>query len=241
VNEGGDPTRGGGHGPVLPLRRTHGGGSRARDVDSFDKVLRFRVLAWSLIGAFLGFLLGVFAVARGTSSWILLVTIPVGWASAYFGPLLILRIAGQAGATLYAPSGRSTPRAKEYSLAESFVVRGMYDEAVAALQEAIDDDPADWQPYLRIARMKRDRTADAEGSAIWFKRALRESAMPSGTRLLVLKEYVELCTVGLEAPGKAVPLLARIAELEGGTPEGSWAAEALAEIKRAMSSGASSE
>lgn len=222
---------------MSPVRRTYQDRSRARDVDSFEKVVRFRVLGWSLVGAFLGVLLGVFAMAQGVGTWVLLVTVPMGWAGSYFGPLLILRLAGQAGSTLYAPSGKSTPRAKEYSLAESLVVRGMYDEAAAAFQDAIDDDPSDWQPYLRIARMKRDRASDPAGAATWFKRAIVEAGMPSGTRLLVLKEYVELCERRLNAPATAAPLLARLAEVEGDTPEGRWAAGALSEIKRQMSDG----
>ena len=120
-------------------------------------------------------------------------------------------------------------------MAESLVVCGLYDEATAAYQEAIEDDPADWQPYLRMARMRRDRASDPEGAAVWFKRALTDVAMPSGHRLLELKEYVELCHVRLKEPGKAAPVLARIAELEVDTVEGEWAAEALGQIKEAMS------
>ena len=237
MTEGADSTSKGAGGRIEPVRRAYRAGSRAKDVDSFEKVVRFRVLGWSIVGAFLGLLLGFFIAAQGGPGWIILLTAPMGWASSYLGPLLILKMAGRAGSTLYAPSGASTPRQKEYSLAESFVVRGMYDEAAVAFQEAIDDDPTDWQPYLRIARMKRDRASDPAGAAVWFKRAVMEAEMPSGTRLLVLKEYVELCRVRLGAPGNSAPLLARIAELEPDTAEGAWAAEALAEVKQAMSQG----
>lgn len=222
--------------PAGPVRRTYAAGSGLRDRDALEGVIRLRVLGWSIVGAFLGFLLGVFlSVTRDVSGWVILLTTLVGWAMSYVGPLLILEMAGRAGATLYAPSGRSTPRKKEYSLAESLVVRGLYDEAAAAFQEAIDDDPQDWEPYLRIARMKRDRTSDAEGAANWFKRALSQDLMPSGVRLLVLKEYVELCGGRLGEPERAAPVLARIADEEEGSALGRWSAGALSDIRRTIS------
>jgi|GEM_PF-844622 F0F1-type ATP synthase assembly protein I len=222
---------------IQPIRRTYKteATSGIRDVDSFERAVRIRVFLWSFVGAFLGLLLGFFAMAGGRGPWVLLVCVLAGWGSAYFGPLFIAHMAGRAGGALYAPSGKSTPRKKEHSLAESLVVRGMYEEAFAVFQDAINDDPTDWQPYVRIARIKRDQTSDVEGAAVWFKRAISESGVPSGPRLLMLKEYVELCSGRLETPGKAMPLLARIAEVESDTPEGAWAATALAEIKRTMS------
>lgn len=221
---------------VNPVRRAYVAGSGAKDADAFQTVLRLRVLLWSTLGAFLGFLMGVWTVAmQGTGYWVVPVTTVMGWAISYFGPLFVAHVAGSLASTVHAPSGASTPRRKEYSLAESLVVRGLYDEATAAYRQAIEDDPADWQPYVRIARMRRDRASDPEGAAVWFKRALTDVTMPSGPRLLALKEYVELCHVRLKEPGKAAPALARIAELEADTAEGEWAAEALGQIKEAMS------
>ena len=226
---------------IRPVRRVYGPGSGRRDVDAAERVMRLRAFLSSLVGAFLGFLLGIFAAAQGAGVWVIPITMAMGWASSYFGPLWIAHLAGRAGSSVYAPSGKSTPRAKEYSLAESFIVRGQYDEATVAFQAAIEDDPTDWQPYVRIARMRRDRVSDPEGAAFWFRRAVTEAVIPSGPRMLVLKEYVELCQLRLGTPEKAAPILARIAELEADTAEGRWAAEALIEIKRAMSQGDASE
>jgi tetratricopeptide (TPR) repeat protein len=137
------------------------------------------------VGAFLGFLLGVFlgVQGRGGAGPILLTTF-LGWALSFFVPLLILRASGRAGSILYAPSGRSTPHKKEYSLAESFAVRGRYHEAVDAFEAAIREDPADPIPYLRVARVQRDRLGDDEEAARWFNRALSRSEMHPGLMML---------------------------------------------------------
>lgn len=219
-----------------PIRRAYTPvESRSRDVDAFDRVMGLRALAWSLVGAFLGFLLGVFLRVSGHGPWIILVTTVVGWASSYFSLVAILGAAGRAGSMIYAPSGRTTPRKREYSLAESYVARGEYERAVAAFEEAIVEDPGDPRPYLRVARLQRDRLNDPEASARWFKRALAESEAGRGIALLVRKELVELYRGPLATPRRAAPLLARIAEESAGTPEAEWAARELAEIKAAMS------
>ena len=98
-------------GPHRPVRRSYTPiTGKDRDVDAFDRVARFRILGWSLVGAFLGVLLGVLLFVQGSSPWVILLTALVGWAVSYFGPLLLLRGAGGGGSVLYAPSGRTTPR-----------------------------------------------------------------------------------------------------------------------------------
>lgn len=219
-----------------PIRRAYTPvAGRGRDVDAFERVMGLRALGWSLVGAFLGFLLGIFLEASGHGPWIILVTTVVGWASSYFSLMAILGAAGRAGSMIYAPSGRTTPRKREYSLAESYVARGEYERAVTAFEEAILEDPADPQPYLRVARLQRDRLGDPAAAARWFKRALAESEAGQGIVLLVCKELVELYRGPLGTPRRAAPLLARIAEESAGTPGAEWAARELAEIKAAMS------
>lgn len=219
-----------------PVRRVYTSRPDApRDKDAFDSVARFRVLGWSLVGAFLGFLLGVFLYVQGQGGiGLLVVTTVVGWAASYFVPLLLLAGAGRAGATLYAPSGASTPHKREYSLAETYAARGEYDMAVTAFEDAILESPEDPVPYIRVARLQRDRLQDYEGAAGWFKRGLAESSMSSGQRVLACKELVELYETKMGAPEKAAPLLARIASERPEEPDGRFAAEALARIKSEM-------
>ncbi|MEM7417231.1 MAG: hypothetical protein AAF389_17140 [Gemmatimonadota bacterium] len=219
-----------------PVRRVYESRPSApRDRDSFDSVARFRVLGWSFVGGFLGLLLGVFLYVQGQGGiGLLLVTTVVGWAASYFIPLIILAGAGRAGATLYAPSGASTPRKREYSLAETYAARGEYEMAVTAFEDAILEGPEDPVPYIRVARLQRDRLQDYEGAARWFKRGLAEAGMTPGQRLLTCRELVELYETKMGAPEKAAPLLARIAAERPDEPDGLFAAETLARIKSDM-------
>jgi tetratricopeptide (TPR) repeat protein len=197
--------------------------------------MRLRVFTWSLVGAFVGFLLGVFLSSqdRGGPGTILLATL-AGWAGSYFFPVIIMRLAGKAGGSLYAPSGRTTPPKREHSLAESLAVRGQYEEAVEVFASAIDEDPHDSGPYLRIARIKRDELGDFDAAAHWFRRALEESQIHAGLEMLARKELVELYMVHMSQAAKAAPILARIAAENPQTEEGEWAATELARVKEVI-------
>jgi len=203
-----------------------------RDVDQFERVLQFRILAWSIVGAFLGFLLGVFVTAQGgVGVGVVLFTTLTGWVVSMVVPNLILRWAGSAGSTLYSPSGKSTPHQKEYSLADSYAARGRYEEAVRAFSEAVETDPTDPTPYLRAARIERDHMDNGDRAALWFKRALEQSGMGGGLLTLTRKELVELYEIRMGQPGRAISLLARIAEEEAATPDGAWAALEVVRLK----------
>ncbi len=219
--------------PPGPVRRVYQSGPEGRgDTDSFEVVTRFRVFLWSLVGAFLGFLLGVFLGVQGAAGvFVITATTAVGWAGSYFLTMLLLSGAGRATSSLYAPSGRSTPRKREYSLAESYAVRGEYDLAVATFEAAIAEAPADAEPYLRVARLYRDRIKDSRTAVAWFKRALSESTMAPGVQLRTRRELVELYVNRLGEPERAMPLLARIAAETPGSPEGAWAQGELARLK----------
>ncbi len=218
--------------PQRPIRRAYAPVGRARDIDQVERVLHFRILAWSMVGAFLGALLGVFLSAQGNGGpGVVVVTTFIGWIVSLVVPMLIMSGAGKAGSTLYFPSGRSTPHKKEYSLAESYVARGRYEEAVSAFAEASEADPADPVPYLRAARINRDHLEDCNEAARWFKRALERAEMHAGLVMLTRKELVELSEVHMGHPQRALPLLARIAEESAGTPDGEWAASTLVRLK----------
>jgi tetratricopeptide (TPR) repeat protein len=149
-------------------------------------------------------------------------------------PLALSMLGGRAAATIHNPSGRTTPSRREHSHAESLLARGLVQEAIDAFEIAVAEDPGDPSPYLRVARIYREKLGRYEDAARWFKRALTESAAPPGIAMLAARELVELYVTKLGEPGRAAPLLARMAEERAGTPEGTWAAEELAAVKAAM-------
>jgi len=234
------------NGPVGPqFHSKHGDGERKplrsysevtgrRDVDQFEQAIRLKALMWSFAGAIMGALMGVFIVVADDDRgiWIVPVCAVIGWLIAFLGPLGLAQFAGRAAGNIHNPSGRTTPAKKEYSQAEAFAIRGMYEDAVSAFELAIaEGDGRDPTPYLRIARTYRDDLARPADSERWFKRALKESQMPGGQEWLTRRELVELYRGKMGTPAKAAPLLARMAQELEGTREGEWAATELLAVK----------
>lgn len=141
---------------------------------------------------------------------------------------------GHVASRIYHPSGSSTPHKRDYSLAASLAIRGQYAEAAEAYEIAISEFPDDPEPYLRLARLLRDEMDRPEDAVIWFKRARADARISDGQRMLASRELVELYTVKLDQPAKAAPELARLAEKYAGRPEGEWAKNELADVKRRM-------
>ncbi len=149
-------------------------------------------------------------------------------------PFLVSEKVGGAAHTLYAPSGGSMRPNRDYSRAEALAVRGHHDDAIAVYQEAIDEVPSDPEPYLRIARLLTDRMNDPENAAVWLQRALEETELRDRWEMVLVRELTALYRHRIGAPARAAPLLARIAERHEGSPDGEWAREELADVKRLM-------
>lgn len=205
-----------------------------RDGDAAQRAVVLRAIISGVFGGILGVALAFLLVYRGVSIWLAILCPVVGWAAVTLTTLAITSSAGSAASRLYAPSSGATPRPREYSQAESLVARGLYPEAVTAFEIAVAEDPTDPTPYLRVARIYRDHLGSYEDAARWFRRAVRESAIPSGQSLLARKELIELFTHRMAAPERALPELARLAEERAGTPEGAWADAELKAIKSRM-------
>lgn len=220
-----------------PSRRTFSEpvrGRGLRDVDAAQRALVTRALVSGVYGGVLGLVLAFYLVSTGTSIWLAVLCPVVAWAAVSGGILLITTSAGRAASSLYAPASGSPPRPKEYSQAESLVARGLYPEAITAFELVVAEDPFDPTPYLRVARIYRDHMASYEDAARWFRRALRDSTIPSGQALLARKELIEIFVHRLGSPERALPELARLAEERAGTPDGDWAASELRDIKNRM-------
>ncbi len=203
-------------------------GDSGKNVDQVERVYMLRILTFSVpAGGFVGLL-------AGSRIGHPVLGLLVGAALAALIPKAIVEAAGKMGGTLYSPSGSSTPHKREYSLAASLAIRGEFAKAAAAYELAISEYPEDPEPYLCLARLLRDELGRHEEAARWFKRARSDSKISDGQALLASRELIELYTVQLREPAKAAPELACLAEKYDGTPEGDWARDMLAEVKRGM-------
>ena len=201
-------------------------------MDTVGRSQLLRIVTWSSLGGVVTGLMGIFGVVQG--GWGIPTVVRLfftGWAISFAVPFVVWFLSGRAAGRFFAPSGRSTPRRQGHSFAESLAARGLYDEAVAAYEAAIVADPTDPRPYLDLARLHRDRTRRLDEAAHWFKRTLAGPRMSGEAADLVRRELLELYVVGMGAPEKAAPFLARTAAELTGTPAGVWAAERLAEIR----------
>ena len=199
-----------------------------KNVDQVERIYMFRILTFSVPA---GGLLGLLAGSRMGHPFLGLLA---GGALAALIPKAIIEATGKMSGQLYNPSGSSTPHKREYSMAASLAIRGEYAKAAAAYELAISEYPDDPEPYLCLARLLRDDMGRYEEAARWFKRARYEAQISDGQALLASREMIELYTVQLGQPAKAAPELARLAEKYEGTPEGNWARDELAEVKRGM-------
>ena len=201
---------------------------KVRDVDVSARVRNMKALGFALYGG-----------------------LPIGAAAGYavghtflgllLGPVLIwtvatalTEIAARGAGRLHMPSGSSTPRRKGRSRAEALAVRGEYEAAIVAYQNAILDAPEDGEAYLSIARIYRDEVQNPEEALLWFRRGLTEAELSVGQEILTRREMAELLSHHLQEPRRAAPDLARLAETYPRTRAGEWAKEELARIKEEM-------
>ena len=198
---------------------------RLKDVDSAARARTFKTLVYSIpggVGGALGSAYGGFGPLPG---------FVVGFLIVYLVTKIAVESAGTAAGTIYHPSGRSTPVKHEYSYPESLAARGRYEEAVTAYEAAVSEFPEDPEPYIRIARLKRDKLAGYEDATYWFKRARKDAAISKGQELLVTQELIEIYRAKLGTPTRAIPELARILDRFPDDQSADWARGELARLK----------
>ncbi len=204
-----------------------------KNVDSAEIAFRLRAGAYAAI-AFVLAIAAALALGKGI---VVAFLAGVGVGSiVYFGPLLIAERGGRIGANIYQPSGSSTPVVREYSLADSLVARGKFDEAAEAYQLLSEDFPNDPEPRIRHARLLRDKKAGYEDAANKFKSIFSIPGLKPETELIVLRELAELYTHKLAQPPRALPYLKRIADQFANSPTGEWARNEARDIKLQMQS-----
>lgn len=210
---------------------------RLKDVDSADQVYRARVLFWSLItgplfggimGAFVARAMGVNPVVGG------LIGMPIGGFAVYRLTMKIVAGAVKTAEQIYNPSGETTPRRPEYSYAQSLVMRGRYEDALAAYELHAIENPDDPEPYFRAARICRDNLERYEDAVTWFRRARADATMTRGQEVLAIQEIIELYMRKLKTPRRAIPELAMMVDRFPETEHADAARRELGELRELL-------
>ncbi len=121
------------------------------------------------------------------------------------------------------------PPAPSFSLQESLVARGKYQEAASSYQEHLEQSRGDFHARLALAALWRDHLGDPGTSERLLLEARRQSPPPNiefsiGNALIDLYHKTG-------QRGRELAELARFAERFRGTSEGTRAREAIARIK----------
>jgi len=209
--------------PVPPRRRQYLGRSGPTPVDAQE---RMNIVLPGIIGLIFG---GLVAYRYG-------VPYPIG---AVFGAVFVIltvRLVLRGAArmvigSIFGAGSTSTPRRREYSLAESFLIRGDLSGAITAFERHVTEDPADPEPYVRIARLYRDKLEQPGVAAQWLDRCRRESQIDPGLELIVTQELIELYLNKLHSPRKAIPELTLLTHKFPNTPNAAAAERELVELR----------
>lgn len=147
-------------------------------------------------------------------------TVLTRWGAATF--------ANRSVGTLLAANG--IERQQEFSIQESLIARGRFDEAVASfrahLAAAPDDVPARYRLATLHLRERQDPQAAAEELL-----ALRRRALDPGTSLLVTNHLIDIYRA-TDQRGRLMAELARLMKERPGTPMAAGAAKLLEELRR---------
>jgi len=126
----------------------------------------------------------------------------------------------------------------QYSYPDSLVARGMYEGAVTAYREAIEEEQregeVDAEPYLRVARLYRDHLKAPDKALEWFEQARRARAATRDQVNMATRVIVDIHLHGTGDPSRAIPELARLAEQAAGSKIGDLAARRLADLKQEL-------
>lgn len=225
---------------VPPPRRRfslRGDRSESRDVDAGDRVARLRAMVWAVvigaIGVPISLLMADKVGAEPPLSYLFLLGGPFAGFVVYRLTIGLTMGGAAMMEQIHNPSGESTPVVREYSKPQALAAGGHFREAIEAYGDAVAVYPEDPEPYLRIARILRDKLHEYEEAVTWFKRARAESKIDPGRELLVSQEIIEIYRRRLNAPVRAIPELARLIERYPGHPFQDAARRELAELREA--------
>ena len=110
--------------------------------------------------------------------------------------------------------------------------RGEHDAAIETYRLAIDRDPKDPVPYLRLARLLNWELQRPEDALGFLRQALGDARMSPKERVHAVRLIFEICTESLGTPGAAAKDLAAFAESTTDSEGARWARKLLGEIGR---------
>ncbi len=210
---------------------------RLKDTDLADTARKLHSGLWALAVAVTMGAVGGAGLAY-LSGWNLIVGAVLGfvtiYSGVYFGSTRLVGGVGDLAGSLHNPSGKSTPPKREYSRAQSLVARGLYEEAAIAYEVHCIDHPEDPEPFLRIARLLRDKLQRYDDAVSWLRRARTDAKLSSGQELVITQEIIELYMRKLGTPRKAMPELASICKTFPDTPAAEGATRELAEMRKML-------
>ncbi|MBI4409729.1 MAG: tetratricopeptide repeat protein [Gemmatimonadetes bacterium] len=195
-----------------------------------------------LIGAVIGLFAGVtvYIVSYGLSGreikpYFVLWAFPLASGGfLFFWGAAFLEWVERTSGRIYLGGSGSTPPKREYSLPESLVVRGQFEAALRAYEECVAEDPTDAEPYLRSARIYRDRLNRPEDAIAAFRRAIELPGIAPGQEILAWRELIDVHLLRTSEPTRALPDLARLAAKFPQDPQGQWAKQRLRELKEQL-------
>lgn len=210
---------------------------RLRDVDAAERMYRLQALVWGVYAGVLGGVPVGAGVAHLAGGNLIIGALTELGVMVVGVPLVAGFVTQRAGATaqaIYNPSGDSTPYRRQYSYADALVMRGRYADAAAAYEAYCLEYPDDPEPYLRLARLYRDKLKQYQDAIAWFRRSRADARLTPGQELVVIQEIVEIHLHKLRAPQQAIPELALLCRKFPGTPAAEAAERELAELRQML-------
>lgn len=215
--------------PLAALARRFGLGSGAVAVGVWE-VAVVGGLVYLVTGVFEAPQVPAAGIALGVGAFYALVMEYVLCGSAATSIASMLQSGGRMGA----------PVADQYSHADAMVARGEYDEAVRLYQKAIERNPHEGAPYIRMARALVKQGSYEEALAT-LSRCLRSADLPPDQETFVVHQIQEISSTKLGQPELAFEHLQLLLARHPTGQYADWAKEALREIESGLLPSATGE
>jgi hypothetical protein len=202
-----------------------------KDRDLGHDVYMMKRVVWSLAMAVIGGMIG--NLLAGTLGFV------IGFFVAGIGLFFVTGHLVGGGVHLaqqiHMPSDGVTPPKREYSQAESLVARGRYEEAAIAYEIHCAEYHEDPDPYFRLARLFASPHMERyEDAVVWYRRARSTAKLSPGEDLVACQSIIELYLHKIRDPRKAIPEMARLAQVHAETAAGQAAGQELAIMRELM-------